>query len=216
MPITVDHVRFANRDLYDVNLHGTVINVIVTAAASVVRRWINSTLSLHRRDLERNCLIVGLGVQWTPCGRNSPADTLQLCIGRRCLILQLFHANRISTTLRTFLRNPDFTFVGFWNHSDRRKLESSEHRFEMCRDPLDLRYYAVAEDDDDDQDLSRAPIHKIVEKYLGYDVELELSREIGRSDWDDEYLSHDQVVYASIDAYCAFRIGKNTKAWRYI
>ncbi|GAU23103.1 hypothetical protein TSUD_305500 [Trifolium subterraneum] len=99
----------------------------------------------------------------------------------------------------------------FWNNSDRRKLESSAHRLEMCRDPIDLRYHVVAEKDDGD-----VSINEIVEKCLGYNIEREQRREIFRSEWDNEYLSRDQVVFACIDAYCAFRIGKNIKAWRFI
>jgi ribonuclease D len=56
-------------------------------------------------------------------------------------------------------------------------------------------------------------VDEIVEKCLGFEVEQ--SGEIGSSDWDDKVLSDEQVVYASVDAYCAFRIGKNVKAWKY-
>ncbi|MCI42477.1 polynucleotidyl ribonuclease H-like superfamily protein, partial [Trifolium medium] len=77
----------------------------------------------------------------------------------------------VPRSLRNFLRNPNHTFVGFWNHSDRRKLESSDHRLEMCRDPFDLRLCAEAEDENDDEDLRLAPMHKIVKKCIGYEVE---------------------------------------------
>ncbi|PNX82230.1 polynucleotidyl transferase ribonuclease H-like superfamily protein [Trifolium pratense] len=215
MPSIVDRESFNTHDVYTVNLHGNEIKVTVTAVASVVRKWIFTTLFFNRRDLQRNRLVVGLGVQWTPGGRDPPADTLQLCVGRRCLIFQLAHATYVPKSLRNFLLNRNHTFVGFWNHSDRRKLKTSDQRFEMYRDPLDLRLYAEAEaeDDDDDEDLARASVDEIVEKCLGY--EIEQSGEIGRSDWDDEVLSDEQVVYASVDAYCAFRIGKNVKAWRF-
>ncbi|WJX23375.1 hypothetical protein P8452_12585 [Trifolium repens] len=212
MPSIVDRDRFYNHRDYTVNLHGNEIKVTVTAVASVVRKWLNAALFFRRRYIHQNRLIVGLGVQWTPGGRDPPADTLQLCIGRRCLIFQLAHANYIPTNLRNFLRNADNTFVGFWNHSDRRKLESSVDEIKMYRDPLDLRLYAEA-DEDDDENLARASVDEIVKKCLGY--EIELSGEIGRSDWDDKVLSDEQVVYASVDAYCAFQIGKNVKAWKY-
>lgn len=215
MAIIVDYDHFRNHNVYKFNLHGNVIKVTVTAVASVVKKWISTTLFLFRRRyLQPNRLVVGLGVQWTPNGRDPPPDTLHLCIGRRCLIFQLAHANYIPRSLRNFLQNPNHTFVGFWNHSDRRKLEkSSKHRFDLFRDPLDLRLHAEVLDEDDD-DLARASVPEIVEKCLGYEVEDELRSEIGRSDWDDEDLSDKQVVYASVDAYCAFRIGKNIKAWR--
>lgn len=94
-------------------------------------------------------------------------------------------------------------------------MEESEHQFDLYRDPLDLRHYAEALDEVDDEGLARASVPEIVEKCLGFDVKDELSGEIGRSDWNDEDLSREQVVYASVDAYCAFLIGKNIKAWRF-
>jgi hypothetical protein len=57
-------------DVYTVNLHGNKIKVTVTAAASVVRKWIYTTLFFNRRDIHQNRFVVGLGVQWTPGGRD--------------------------------------------------------------------------------------------------------------------------------------------------
>ncbi|PNX57857.1 werner syndrome ATP-dependent helicase, partial [Trifolium pratense] len=65
----------------------------------------------------------------------------------------------------------------------------------------------------EDENLARASVDEIVEKCLGY--EIEQSGEIARSYWDNKVLSNEQVVYASVDAYCAFRIGKNVRAWKY-
>ncbi|GAU50478.1 hypothetical protein TSUD_409630 [Trifolium subterraneum] len=162
MPSIVDRDRFYNHRDYTVNLHGNEIIVTVTSVASVVRKWLNAALFFRRSYIQQNRLIVGLGVQWTPGGRDPPADTLQLCIGRRCLIFQLAHATYVPRILRNFLRNRNYTFVGFWNHSDRRKLKSPELQLEMYRDPLDLRLYAVAEDEDDDENLAGASVDEIV------------------------------------------------------
>ncbi|GAU50476.1 hypothetical protein TSUD_409610 [Trifolium subterraneum] len=213
MAIIVDRDSFYTHDIYTVNLHGNEIKVTVTANVSVVRKWIYTTLYFNRYDIHGGRFVVGLGVQWTPECRDPPADTIQLCIGSRCLIFQLAHATNVPRILRSFLENPNHTFVGFWNHSDRQKLETSEYQFEMYRDPLDLRLCAEAEYEDDDDDLARASVNEIVEKCLGYEVEQR--KEISMSDWSDEVLSDEQVIYASVDAYCAFRIGKNVKAWKY-
>ncbi|KAJ1414316.1 Ribonuclease H-like superfamily [Sesbania bispinosa] len=194
--------------IYTVNLHGREIMVTVTSAASVVRRWLSATLYFRRYYHHLNRLVVGLGVQWTPGGPDPLADTLQLCVGRRCLIFQLARSNTVPRILRKFLRNADHTFVGFWNHLDRHKLETCEHCFEMSRNPLDLRLHAVT---DDDEDLSRASVPEIVQRCLGYEVEQ--SREISMSNWGKKRLSDDQVVYACVDAHCAFLIGRNIRAW---
>lgn len=77
-------------------------------------------------------------------------------------------------------------------------------------DPIDLRHYAETEDGGD---LSGASVSEIIEGCLGYDVEQ--SREISMSDWDEEFLSREQVMYACVDAHCAFLMGKNCRVWKF-
>ncbi|KAI9070928.1 hypothetical protein K1719_047112 [Acacia pycnantha] len=195
--------------LFNVNLDGTNVVATVTDTAAVVRRWISTTNYLQGEFYGR--LVVGLGVQWTPGGRDPPADTLQLCVGRRCLVYQLSNSPNVPVSLRRFLMDPGNTFVGFWNHSDRWKLQISAHNLQMLRDPLDMRKYVQT---DDGESLERATIERIVEEYLGVRG-VPISREISMSDWDDEYLSDEQVLQVTLDAHCAFEIGKNIRAWRF-
>ncbi|CAJ1963140.1 unnamed protein product [Sphenostylis stenocarpa] len=194
---SVTHIenRF-NHFVYTVYLAGDYINVTVTSSASVVKRWLSSTLHFGRHYVYLNRLVVGLGVQWTPGGYDPPPDTLQLCVGRRCLIFQLAFVDGVPESLRTFLKNPDHTFVGFWNHSDRRKLEYSEYELEMYTDPLDLRLVY--------DNLIQASVEEIVDNCLGFRVFQ--PREISMSRWSVSYLSNKQVAYAAVDAYCAFLI----------
>ncbi|KAK7332668.1 hypothetical protein VNO80_29423 [Phaseolus coccineus] len=208
MVTVIQHLHRFRHDVYTVNIDGDRVIVTVTASAAVVRRWLSTTLHLRRHQVFLKRLVVGLGVQWTPGGSDPSADTLQLCVGHRCLIFQLARAKSVPRKLRTFLNHSSHIFVGFWNHSDRRKLEHSEHCLDMCRDPLDLRYYAETENDDD---LIQDSVEEIVEKCLGYEVEQR--KDISMSGWYKKYLSNDQVVYATVDAYCAFLVGKNSRVW---
>ncbi|KAK7246249.1 hypothetical protein RIF29_41111 [Crotalaria pallida] len=199
MAFIVNRFHFPNRSIYTVNLHGTHIITTVTATPSIVRKWLSTTLYHRRYD---NCFVVGLGVQWTPHG-DPPAETLQLCIGHRCLIFQLCYTDRVPLKLRRFLMDPDNTFVGFWNHSDRVKLRGSLHRLEMCKDPVDLRLHVVTEYH---ENLSRAQTRVIVKKCLGYDVER--GNDVSKSYWRVGVLSEEQVLYACVDAHCAFLVGR--------
>lgn len=68
---------------------------------------------MHRFRMDR--LVVGMGVQWRPSftrGVRNPAATLQLCVGRHCLIFQLIHADYIPEELTIFLGDDEITFAG--------------------------------------------------------------------------------------------------------
>ncbi|KAL2341652.1 hypothetical protein Fmac_009592 [Flemingia macrophylla] len=206
MATVVERYQRSNHEVCTVNLAGTHIAVTVTRSAAVAKRWISSTLHFSRQYVYHNALIAGLGVQWNPNRRDPPPPhTLQLCVGRRCLIFQLAHAGDVPDSLRAFLNNPSHTFVGFWNNSDRQRLQDSQHHLLMRRDPVDLRLCF--------QGLNQASVEEIVAACLGYRVSQR--NDISRSEWNDLDLSDDQVAYATVDAHCAFLIGRNLSAWRY-
>ncbi|KAH7842396.1 hypothetical protein Vadar_004885 [Vaccinium darrowii] len=108
-----------------------------------------------------------------------------------------------------YVGNPNHTFVGMWNHKDAKKLlYCSKHELEMGCDLLDLRQHVVS---DNGQSLLSASRETIVRECLGVDVDFAMW--VGRSDWDDYDLHDDQILYASVDAYCSFLIGKDLRAW---
>ncbi|XP_074281525.1 uncharacterized protein LOC141606337 [Silene latifolia] len=182
------------------------ISTTVTSHPGVARDWLYSILYNHR--YHRHHLIVGLGVQWAPYRHNQPAATIQLCIGRRCLIFQLHHADSCPMILRRMLSDPQITFVGIWNSQDAAKLRESRHRLEMeAGMPIDLRHHA---EDDDGRRLYRATIAEIAEEVLGIDIER--SHEIAMSDWEDEELNYDQVQQAAVDAFVAYAVGMRVGA----
>ncbi|XP_004486581.1 uncharacterized protein [Cicer arietinum] len=193
--------NFPNRQVYTVNLQNERhFHVTVTSNAASVTRWLGQTLFLLPRPLHDPTLVVGLGVQWT---HGTPsADIIQLCIGCRCLIFQLSLADRVPNRLRRFLYHPLHTFVGFWNHTDRWKLERSVHRLHLLREPVDLRHPAG---DLWDENLRYASMRDIVWSVLGYDVTQRQG--IGMSDWSAEHLDMDQIASAAIKAFCARLIG---------
>ncbi|CAL1375028.1 unnamed protein product [Linum trigynum] len=193
--------------LYTVTFFGTPISVTVTSNPSAVSKWVRKTVFFHRR--RREPMVVGTGVQWTAFhGSSSPAQTLHLCVGTRCLIFQLYRADRVPLSLRKFLYHTGNTFVGLWNGSDQRKLYESEHVVGI-HDLLDLRKYAEA---DDGRSLRGASAEDIVRETLGYEG-VRLEKEISLSDWGRRDLGRDQVMQACVDAYVSFRIGRDLRAW---
>ncbi|EXC30708.1 hypothetical protein L484_027883 [Morus notabilis] len=55
---------------------------------------------------------------------SNPIVTLQLCVGRRCLIFQLLYAHSIPSSLHEFLRNNNYRFVGVRIIDDVKKLDT--------------------------------------------------------------------------------------------
>ncbi|KAK7329581.1 hypothetical protein VNO77_23751 [Canavalia gladiata] len=197
-----------NYHLVDVNLHGDWFAVTVTASAFVAQTWLNDTLNLNQTYLQSRTLIVGLAIQWTPpAGGHASADTVQLCVGDRCLIFQITRADRVPLNLRRFLRNPEHTFVGMWNRFDRRKLRDSRHALMMEQNPIDLRSLMSVE-------LAHSPLETIVETCLGY-AGVRTRNEISISQWNLATLTDQQILQASILARCYFLIGQNFQAWRF-
>ncbi|CAI0441873.1 unnamed protein product [Linum tenue] len=133
---------------------------------------------------------------------HSPAQTLHLCVGTRCLIFQLYRADRVPLSLRKFLYHTGNTFVGLWNGSDQRKLYESEHVVGI-HDLLDLRKYAEA---DDGRSLRGASAEEIVRKVLGYEG-VRLEKEISLSDWGRRDLERDQVMQACVVLMLTFLFG---------
>lgn len=102
--------------------------------------------------------------------------------------------------------NRNCTFVGFWTLHDREMLNNSQHSVNMHMNPLDLRYSLNPE-------FARASVSTIIRECVGFRG-VELRREIFMSNWSVETLSDDQVLHASIEAYGAFLIGVESRAWR--
>ncbi|XP_006407333.2 Werner Syndrome-like exonuclease [Eutrema salsugineum] len=216
--------RYRGHQKYSVDFFGDDVVVTVTETPLVIRRWIQDVIFYHRRSRSRSRrpLLVGVGVYWTPAGYHSdsddsppasnyypPAETLQLCVGKRCIIIQLSYCNRVPLALRRFLTNPQTTFVGVWNPQDARRLERSRHQLEIGR-LLDVKDYVR---DSAGRSLSRRSFEEIVEECMGYPG-VTVVQEISMSDWGVDYLSLDQVLLASVDAYVSFKLGVRARLWQ--
>ncbi|PIA61005.1 hypothetical protein AQUCO_00300494v1 [Aquilegia coerulea] len=191
-----------NKRMFTVDFFGKDCTVTVTSTPSVVRKWIRLTWYIHR--YLRYKLVVGLGVQWNPSS-NEPASTLQLCVGHRCLIFQLTYSDSVPKLLRRFLDDPNNTFVGIWNHSDKRRLLDSDHELTLSSTPKDLRYFVA--DRFNEPDLRGASMETLVSRFFGYNgVKKDLA--IATSNWNAYWLTDEQVLYAGVDAFVSFQMGK--------
>ncbi|EFH55851.1 predicted protein, partial [Arabidopsis lyrata subsp. lyrata] len=141
----------------------------------------------------------------TPGGSDPPPDILQLCVGTRCLIIQLSHCKRMPDVLRSFLEDETITFVGVWNSQDKDNLERFRHQLEIWR-LLDIRHYLATwlRNSSFEQGRSECLGHEGVRK----------DKEICRSNWGARSLSHDQIVQASHDVYVFCKLGVKERLWK--
>ncbi|GJN10537.1 hypothetical protein PR202_ga28636 [Eleusine coracana subsp. coracana] len=187
-------------DAYTVRLAGHRFAVLATARPSDARRWVATTRWLNHALIFHARLIVGLGVQWTPprrpLGGAPPVpSTLQLCVGRRCLVFHLAQADAVPEALRRFLADPRITFVGFGSAHDQRMLWA-HYRIHVARG-RDLR--AVA-------GMGNASMEEMADRILGYPG-VSKPRDVSMSAWHAPRLDMDQVLYAAVDAFLSFRLG---------
>ncbi|XP_057970878.1 3'-5' exonuclease-like [Malania oleifera] len=197
-------------DYYGVIFMDDTIQTLVTITPAMVDFWISEIQRIHRRRLRH--LIVGLDIEWRPNKSrysNNPVATLQLCVGRRCLIFQLIYAPHIPQSLSRFLANPDYTFVGLGIASDVEKM-ADDYGLEVSNS-VDLRELAACTLDA--RELCRAGLKTLARVVLG--KEIEKPKSVTMSRWDQEWLSYEQIQYACLDAFLSFEIGRilNASHW---
>ncbi|XP_048334043.2 3'-5' exonuclease [Ziziphus jujuba] len=187
---------------YRIHYSGTTIQTTVTSSASVVDRWISTTIEIHRHRLSN--LIVGLDIEWRPYFQpqdRNPVAVLQICDGHRCLIFQLLHADSIPISLHQFLAFPYFTFVGVGVQEDAEKLfQELQLRVVSTMDLAQL-----AADRYGIEDFRRRGLKRLAMELIG--KYMEKPKHVTLSQWDAKNLSDEQVEYATIDAYVSFALG---------
>ncbi|XP_062087979.1 3'-5' exonuclease-like [Humulus lupulus] len=201
----VDHELSSDtHNLYDVQIGlQTTVRTLVTTSPSMVDSWIEDIERIHNRRLRR--LIVGLDVEWRPSFNRyieNPVAIIQLCVGHRCLIFQLLHAESIPSSLAEFLGNSDYSFVGVGVGADVEKL-LLDYQLSV-RNPVELGDLAARKHDD--RSLKNAGLKRLAMFVLG--MEIDKPKRITMSRWDNRYLNSSQVQYACVDAYVSFEIGK--------
>ncbi|KAF8398126.1 hypothetical protein HHK36_017051 [Tetracentron sinense] len=131
-----------------------------------------------------------------------PAATIQICVGRNCLIFQSFLARSVPSSLFQFLGNPNYTFTGVAIADDAKKL-LKDYGLVVLK-TLDLR------------DLAVRVFGKTKYKKMGLKVltRVVLEREIPKrkkdtlSNWNNFDLTYNQIKYACIDTYVSFEIAR--------
>ncbi|KAL8540843.1 hypothetical protein ACS0TY_002174 [Phlomoides rotata] len=184
---------------YYVTFAGTTIETTVTDKAATATAWVRDINSLYGGSPT----VVGLDVEWRPhhiSSMSNKSATLQLCINDKCLILQLFYMDFIPESIKAFLLNPNFTFVGIEVADDVSKLRN-EYGLD-CSCTMDVRDAAKARWPGR---FSRPGLKDLAREICGLNMSKPLH--VCKSNWEARMLSGAQVEYACIDAFASFKIG---------
>lgn len=189
---------------YDVRFFSDSIHTTVTRDPEIVADWLSITEQINRRRLDY--LVVAL--LHTECRDNvdrqeNPVSILQICVGRRCLIFQIPDPVSIPNKLREFLANEYiFVSVDIQNHLER--LDEMYNIIIGGERILDLR--KLVAETYDDNNCYNVGLTDLAMKVLGKSAERPV--QVSMSRWDDTWLTNDQIMYACLDAYISFQIGR--------
>ncbi|MED6152983.1 hypothetical protein PIB30_097203 [Stylosanthes scabra] len=160
--------------------------------------------TIHRYGISgKSSVVVGLDVEWRPTGipnTSNKSATLQLCIDDKCLILQLFYIDNLPLSLKNFLMNPKFTFVGVEVASDISKI-SNEYGLN-CGVHVDIRNLAMEKLPDR---YGRPGLKDLARDVVG--LSMKKPKHVSMTNWEARVLSIEQVEYGCIDAYASYKIG---------
>ncbi|KAL7138297.1 hypothetical protein ABFS83_10G153100 [Erythranthe nasuta] len=195
---------------FSVVFHADVVHTTVTHDPATVSKWIEYITSLYGHLP----LIVGLDIEWLPNttrGQQNPAATLQLCVGRCCLVYQLIHSPYLPIQLTRFLSFSRHTFVGVEVKSDLEKLDR-DYKIGYNARAVDLR--GVAAEVYRRKDLKCAGLKGLAKIVIG--KEMDKPKSVTMSNWDNRWLTADQIKYACVDAFVSFEIGRVLNACAFV
>ncbi|KAL7603911.1 3'-5' exonuclease [Lactuca sativa] len=184
---------------YHVNYDRKTIVTTVTDKAAVAEEWVGEIVMLYANHPS---MVVGLDVEWRPhhiSYMSNKSATLQLCIDTKCLILQLFYMDEIPLSLKSFLLNPKFTFVGIEVEGDISKLKN-EYGLD-CAKSADIREEAKKKFPGR---FRRPGLKDMAMEVAG--IHMKKPKHVCMSNWEARVLNENQVEYGCIDAYASYKI----------
>jgi ribonuclease D len=199
----------AGTQVWNVTFGDDMISTTVTSSGEAVEDWIEEVKSVHSRRLHK--LVVGLDIEWRPTFSTDYSTTalLQLCVGRRCLVFQLIHADYIPDALDEFLGNSDYRFVGVGVKGDADRLWN-DWELEVVNS-VDLA--ELVADELYRPDLRNAGLKSIAAAVMG--ANMEKPYWVTTGPWDARSLSHEQIRYACIDSFVSFEVGRRLLSGEY-
>ncbi|XP_042484233.1 Werner Syndrome-like exonuclease [Macadamia integrifolia] len=181
-----------------VNVGGVEVHTTVIKSASMLDTYVHELRALCAGHTKPIC---GLDVEWNPTSTQN-VSILQLCIGTRCLIIQLCYLNVVPESLKNLLAASDVSFVGVGITQEIAKLSKGYGL--VCSNAIELGPLAARVHGN--PKYKEYGLANLARGIVGLNVEKPTS--VTCSCWNNDPLTDAQIQYATIDAYASNLIGK--------
>ena len=148
--------------------------------------------------------VVGFDIEWKPQfvskrdgGTENPTAVLQLGVETSCLVLHIYHMSELPRSLTSILGDENILKVGVGIEEDALKL--TRHRGLVCKGMVDIQ--KMVQTTKCKQQLG---LKTLAQRFLG--IELEKSKRVTRSNWENFPLTKTQTEYAALDAWAGVKI----------
>ena len=195
---------------YEIEIHGAKVEVSVVENPAVDVAAKIEELRSSLRTLQNR--VVGLDIKFVETKRSSSIDKfLLLCVGTRCLIIQVLHLEYFPETLREFLSDETICFLGTGMSNIVQELDSRQshvylsNRYETrsvkCKTGVEVGFLAA-------KILKKPNIEKYGFAELAGEIGMDIKLPIGECpDWNAKVFSHEEIKYAIHNAYTSYVIG---------
>lgn len=187
---------------YEIEIHGVDVKVSIVDRAALVDAHIAELKSaFDDQKLPFAAPLVAFDVKCIPSYNG--AALLILCVGNRCLIVQLYCIDSFPESIKKFLNDKSVCFVGV---GVKEKVEKLRHWPQMCgcKTGVEVGHLAA-------RVLKKPNLDGCDLDELGNEVGLFYGepKSVAFSDWTARVFSHEQVKHAIYDAYASYRIAES-------
>ena len=191
-------VRKTRRHLLTYPSEASGVEVVYTNDVLEAENWLREHIKACSAG------VVGFDIEWKPQfvsirdgGTENQTAVLQLGVETSCLVLHIYHMSDLPRLLTSILRDENILKVGVGIEEDASKL--TRHRGLVCEGMIDIQKMVQTA-----KRKQQFGLKTLAQRFLG--IELEKSKRITRSNWENFPLTLKQIEYAALDAWAGLKI----------
>ena len=180
------------------------VKVVYTTDALEAEKWLRYNVI----DCPTQVSAVGFDIEWKPQvvskkygGTENETAVLQLAVEKSCLVLHVYHMNRLPKSLKLVLRDKDILKVGSDIKRDGSKLQGDLGL--VLEGLADIQLMAK----EIDPSMRKTGLKALAQTFLG----IELNKKTAKSNWEKYPLTFTQIEYAALDAWIGLKIFQKLK-----